>query len=157
MDAPAIRLVITLLSLTVVLCACNAAETQNQPADRTQTAKEENGMPVQYLEIVTPEVEATCSVLAKVHGTSFGPPDAALGNARTAALKDGGRIGVRAPMADHEEPTVRPYMRVDDIEAALSAAQAAGGVVAMPSTEIPGGGNFAIYILGGIQHGLWQL
>lgn len=122
-----------------------------------QAVQKEKAMLIQYLEVVTPDVDATCNALAKLHGVSFGQPDAGLGNARTAALKDGGRIGVRAPMAEHEQPIVRPYILVADIAAAVSAAEAAGGQIAMPSTEIAGQGKFAIYILGGIQHGLWQL
>ena len=66
-----------------------------------------------------------------------------------------------APVAivtvEHEGAVVRPYALVDDIESALGAAQAAGADIALPSTEIPGHGTFAIYILGGVQHGLWQL
>ena len=54
-------------------------------------------MQIQYLEIVTPDVEATCAAYEKLHGVSF-----------------------RAPM------------------------------------EIPGHRKFAIYIQGGIHHGLWQ-
>lgn len=114
-------------------------------------------MLVQYLEIVTPDVEATCDALAQMHGVSFGEPVPELGNARTAALAGGGRIGVRAPMRETEEPVVRPYVLVDDIEAAVQAAEAAGGEFAMLPTEIPGHGRFAIYLLGGIQHGLWEL
>ena len=114
-------------------------------------------MLVQYLEIVTPDVDATCEALERLHDVSFGATDSGLGNARTAALENGGRIGVRAPMRTDEEPVVRPYVLVDDIEAAVRAAAAAGGEIALPATEIPGHGTFAIYILGGIQHGLWQL
>lgn len=114
-------------------------------------------MKVQYLEIVTPDVDATCAAYAELHGVTFGPPDAGLGNARTAALANGGKIGVRAPMRETEEPVVRPYLLVDDIEAAVEAAQAAGGEIAHPPMEIPGHGKFAIYIQGGIQQGLWQL
>ena len=113
-------------------------------------------MLIQYLEIVTSDVDATCSALAKVHGVTFGEPVAEFGNARTAALESGGRIGVRAPMAEHEEPVVRTYVLVDDIEAAVKAAEAAGGEFAMRATEIPGGGKFAIYFLGGHQFGLWE-
>ena len=120
-----------------------------------QAGEKEKAMLVQYLEVVTPEVDATCNALAKLHGVSFGQPDVGLGNARTAELKNGGRIGVRAPMAAHEEPIVRPYILVSDINAAVSAAEAAGGQIALPVTEFPAG-KFAIYILGGIQHGLWQ-
>lgn len=57
-------------------------------------------MKVQYLEIVTPSVNETCDALAQAHGVVFSEPIAELGNARTADLEDGGRIGVRAPMRD---------------------------------------------------------
>ena len=114
-------------------------------------------MKVQYLEIVTPSVNETCDALAAAHGVVFSEPIAEFGNARTADLEDGGRIGVRAPMRDTETPVVRPYLLVDDIEAAVKAAETAGAKVAMPPMEIPGGGTFSIYILGGIEHGLWQL
>ena len=113
-------------------------------------------MNVHYLEIVTQDLDATCDALEKLHGVSFSEPDPGLGNARTAALHGGGRIGVRAPMHAEEQPVVRPYLLVDDIEAAVEAARAAGGEIAMAATEIPGQGRFAIYFLGGIQHGLWQ-
>ncbi|MEM9372150.1 MAG: hydroxylase [Planctomycetota bacterium] len=113
-------------------------------------------MQVQYLEMVTPLVDETCQALAAAHGVTFGEPVAALGNARTAALSDGGRIGVRAPMRATEEPVVRPYILVSDIEAAVEAAEEAGAKVAIPPIEIPGEGTFSIYILGGIEHGLWQ-
>lgn len=113
-------------------------------------------MQVQYLEIVTPEVDQTCAALAAQHGVTFSAPEPGLGNARVAALSDGGRIGVRAPMRDDEAPVVRPYLLVDDIEAASAAAEAEGAVFAMRAMEIPGQGTFAIYILGGIEHGIWQ-
>ncbi|KKE84523.1 hypothetical protein N481_22185 [Pseudoalteromonas luteoviolacea S4047-1] len=35
--------------------------------------------------------------------------------------------------------------------------QKQGAQIAMPPTEIPGKGQFAIYILGGNEQGLWQL
>jgi predicted enzyme related to lactoylglutathione lyase len=51
---------------------------------------------------------------------------------------------------------VRPYWLVDDIKAAVAAAIQAGGELAHPPLEIPGHGTFAIYLQGGIDHGLWQ-
>ena len=66
--------------------------------DAKRAAAEDKGLQVHYLEIVTPDVDETCEALAKMHGTTFSEPVAAFGNARTAALSDGGRIGVRAPM-----------------------------------------------------------
>jgi len=114
-------------------------------------------MQIHYLEIVTAEVEAVCTAYAAAHGVQFGEPEGALGNARPAALPGGGLVGVRAPMHETEEPVVRPYWLVKDIEAALAAAVNAGGEVAHPPMEIPGFGTFAIYIQGGIHHGLWKL
>ena len=114
-------------------------------------------MKVQYLEVVTPDVDQTCAALAAAHGVTFSDPVMALGNARTAQLKDGGRIGVRAPMRATERPVVRPYTLVSDIASAVKAAESAGAKVAMPPMEIPGEGTFAIYIVGEIECGLWQL
>ena len=127
-----------------------------QPATGTQVAAKGDAMLVHYLEIVTPDVDATCGALEKLHGVSFGAPDAALGNARTAELQGGGMIGVRAPMHDGEHPVVRPYVLVDDIDAAVKAAEAAGAPIIVPPMELPGHGKCAIYVVGGIQHGLWQ-
>ena len=42
------------------------------------------------------------------------------------------------------------------VEAAAKAAEAAGAEIAHPPMELPGHGTFAIYIQGGIHHGLWQ-
>ncbi len=124
--------------------------------DDSDTSRMEVGVQVEYLEIVTRDVEKTCELLASVHGVRFGEPVPEFGNARTAQLAGGGRIGVRAPMRETESPVVRPYLLVDDIEAAVQAAADAGAEIAMPAMEIPGQGRFAIYLLGGIDHGLWQ-
>ena len=114
-------------------------------------------MQVYYLEIVTQEVDSTCATYEQLHGVTFGGGDPGLGNARTAALASGGMIGVRAPMHESEEPVVRPYLLVNDIDAAAAAAVKAGGEIAHPPMEIPGHGKFAIYTQGGIHHGLWQV
>jgi predicted enzyme related to lactoylglutathione lyase len=113
-------------------------------------------MQIHYLEIVTKEVDAICAAYATANGVQFGDPDAGLGNARTAAMPGGGLVGVRAPLRTTEEPVVRPYWLVDDIEAAVAAAVKAGGELAVEPTEIAGHGTFAIYVQGGIDHGFWQ-
>ena len=51
---------------------------------------------------------------------------------------------------------MRPYWLVKDIKAAVAAAQKAGGQVAIGPLEIPGHGKFAIYVQGGVDHGLWE-
>ena len=156
--------VLCLASLLLV----GAATSDQSAMDRGQTnvesrnldekQVEETALKVQYLEIVTPSVNETCDALSHAHGVVFSEPIAEFGNARTADLEGGGRIGVRAPMRDTEEPVVRPYVLVDDIEAAVKAAEEAGAKVALPPMEIPGGqGTCSIYLLGGIEHGLWQL
>ncbi len=146
------RSVLVLVAPLLVLWACISLS----PVLQAQ-AKKEKAIVVQYLEIVTADVDTTCSALESVHGVRFGKPVAEFGNARTATLKGGGRIGVRAPMREDEKPVVRPYVLVDNIEAALKAAEAAGGHIAMAATEIPGHGKFGIYIQGGIDYGLWEL
>jgi hypothetical protein len=132
-------------------------QTQTEPKKLGENQQEENTLKVHHLEIVTPSVNETCDALGKAHSVTFGEPIAELGNARTAQRKDGGRIGVRAPMRETEEPVVRPYVLVDDIDTAVKAAETAGAQVAMPPTKIRGHGTFTIYVLGGIDHGLWQL
>lgn len=114
-------------------------------------------MKIQYLEIVTKEMDAVCAAYSSANGVQFGQPDAGLGNARTAKLASGGLVGVRAPLRATEEPVVRPYWLVEDIEAAVAAVVQAGGTIAHPPLEIPGHGTFAIYLQGGNDHGLWQL
>ena len=138
-------------ALLAVLPACNATG-----GGAAHDHDPETTMLVEYLEIVTPDVDATCSLLESVRGVRFGAPNSSLGAARTASLEGGGRIGVRAPMHAEETPVVRPYVLVDDVAAAVEAAEAAGAEIALPPMEVPGEGTFAIYFLGGIQHGLWQ-
>lgn len=159
MYVPKFQSALALLASAFVLWACNspcAPGVQDSPAIDAQTSKEEKAVQVQYLEIVTAEVDATCAALEKLHGVRFSEPEDALGNARTAPLEGGGRIGVRAPMRANEEPVVRPYVLVEDIEAAVKEAEAAGVEFAVHATEIPGQGTFAIYFQGGIQYGLWE-
>lgn len=135
-----------------------AASTQSPAASaEAQEATKEKAMLVQFLEIVTSDVDTTCKVLGKVHGVTFGEPVAELGNARTTALKNGGRISVRAPLSEQDMTIVRPYMLVDDIEAAIQSADTAGAEFMMRATEIPGQGKFAIYSLAGTQFGLWEM
>ncbi|OAB59422.1 hydroxylase [Leptolyngbya valderiana BDU 20041] len=114
-------------------------------------------MGVRYLEIVTPDVDATCDLIGRVQGIEFGQPVAELGGARLAALAGGGELAVRGPLRPDENPVVRPYLMVDDLDAAVAAARNAGATIAIDRMAIPGHGVIAIYILGGIEHGLWML
>ncbi len=113
-------------------------------------------MQIHYLEIVTPDVDAICATYARIHDITFGEGDPVLGGARTARLANGALIGVRAPMHETEEPVIRPYSRVTDIEHAVAAAAEAGAEIALPPMELPGHGQCAVLIQGGVQLGLWQ-
>ena len=114
-------------------------------------------MKIHHLEIVTPQLDATCASLAAQHGVAFSAPTPELGGARLAEMDGGGWIGVREPLRDTEASVVRPYRLVDDIDAALEAAQAEGADIAMGRTPTGEWGAFAIYMLGGIEHGLWDI
>ncbi|MFK7885750.1 MAG: VOC family protein [Gammaproteobacteria bacterium] len=113
-------------------------------------------MRIGYLEIVTADVDAVCASYAAATGVQFCDGVAALGNARTAPATDGGLIGVRASMHETEKPVIRPYWLVDEVDAAVLAAEKAGGEIIHPAMTLPGQGRFAIYRQGENEHGLWQ-
>ena len=122
----------------------------------TNNEKGTTSMKIQYLEVVTPEVDVICKSYEDLYGVEFGEPAPNLGNARTAEFSDGSLLGIRAPLRDDEDPVVRPYLLVEDIEGAVAKAKEAGAEIAIPPMELPGYGTFAIFIQGGIDHGLWQ-
>lgn len=152
------KMVVRLTLLCLVTLAIFAAATSGHQHTKLAqgNAMEAKDMTIHYLEVVTPQIAETCATLEKAHGITFGDPVPELGNARTADLVGGGRIGVRAPLRETESPVVRPYLLVDDIAKAVEVASDAGAEIAIPPMQIPGQGTFSIYILGGIEHGLWQ-
>lgn len=113
-------------------------------------------MTVHYLEIVSNDAEALTSLYERVHGLSFTGPDPDLGQARVATRADGTLVGIRKPLAAHEEPIVRTYLAVDDLESAAKKAEENGALVAYGPIRQGARGMFAIVIQGGVQHGLWQ-
>jgi len=129
--------------------------------EATKSTTKGNSMQIQYLEIVTADaagVDAVCQTYSKLYGVTFSDADPNLGGARTAKLASGGALGVRAPLRETETPVVRPYLLVENIQAAVDAAAESGAEIAIPPMELPGdGGTFAIVIQGGIESGLWQL
>ena len=114
-------------------------------------------MKIQYLEIVTTDVDALCKSYSSLHAVEFGQSDPALGGARTAKLVGGGIIGVRPPLRDTEKPIVRHYILVDDIKATVDQAAKSGAEIAVPPMELPGHGTCAIVIQNGVESGFWQL
>ena len=114
-------------------------------------------MTIHYLEIVSPDVDAVCQTYEQIHGVVFGEPDASLGNARTAKLPNESLIGIRAPLRETETPIVRPYFLVEDIAASVAKAAESGAEIALPPMALGAHGQCAIFIQGGVEHGLWQL
>lgn len=113
-------------------------------------------MSIHYIEIVTNDLDAVCASYERVHGLTFSAPDPDMGQARLARLADGSLIGLRKPLAEHEQPILRTYLEVADIEEAAKTAEASGAMVAYPPTRQGSHGVFAIIIQGDVQHGLWQ-
>ena len=133
-----------LLAMLDVSCMSNEDGTTTGSAERlTDNESTENkketvigaAMKIQYLEIVSPGVDAICKTYEQLHGVTFGEPNANLGNARTAKLPNGGLLGVRAPLRETEEPVVRPYFLVEDIDASVSHS---GGVGCQDCTAADG-------------------
>lgn len=113
-------------------------------------------MAVHYLEIVSNDVDTLTRLYQRMHGLSFGPPDPDLGAARVAARADGTLVGIRKPLAAHEQPIMRTYLAVEDIQQAVKKAEELGATIAYPPTRQGQQGSFAIVIQGDVQHGLWQ-
>jgi len=114
-------------------------------------------MQIHYLEVVTQDVDAACELYTTLHGLRFNDGDQHLGGARTAAMMNGGTMGIRAPMHDGENAVTRAYMLVDDIKATVAAVEQSGAEMMVPPMNIPGHGTIAIYEQNGIEAGLWQL
>jgi predicted enzyme related to lactoylglutathione lyase len=113
-------------------------------------------MAVHYLEIVSNDVDTLTRLYQRVHGLSFGPPDPDLGQAHVAMQADGDLVGIRKPLAAHEQPIMRTYLAVGDIQQAVKKAEEAGAMIAYPPTRQGNQGTFAIVIQGAMEHGLWQ-
>lgn len=122
-----------------------------------KAVKGDTTMNIHYVEIVCRDVASQCAALERIHGVSFGPPQADLGQARVAVgAPDGTLIGVREPLAEHEEPITRTYVEVEDIAKSVQKAEAAGAMIAYPPTRQGDTGTWAVYFLGDVQFGLWQ-
>jgi len=109
-----------------------------------------------YLEIVSNDVDTLTRLYRSLHGLSFGSPDPDLGQARVATRADGTLVGIRKPLAAHEQPIIRTYLQVDDIQQAVRKAEEGGATIAYPPTRQGQRGTFAIVIQGAVEHGLWQ-
>ena len=113
-------------------------------------------MDIYYLEIVSNDVDREMKMLTAAQGVTFGEPVAELGGARIADAPGGGMIAVRAPMHGGEKPVARPYFLTESLDARVEALRELGAEIAVASMPIPGQGTIAIYMVDGIEYGLWQ-
>jgi uncharacterized protein len=113
-------------------------------------------MTVHYVEIVSNEADALTGLYEALHGLAFSPPDPDLGHARVATRADGTLVAIRKPLATHEQPLIRTYFAVENIQQAVKTASAKGATIAYPPTRQGKWGTFAIVIHGGVEHGLWH-
>lgn len=127
-----------------------------QRAGPSAEVNESSRMGVHYVEVVSNDVDALTKLYQHVYGFSFGPPEPELGQARVARTPSGMLVGIRKPLSPNEQPTIRTYLAVDDIQRAVKAAEKNGATLAYPPTRQGHWGTFAIVIQGGVQHGLWQ-
>ena len=112
---------------------------------------------VHYLEIVTPDIKSMCDLYTNSFGWDFQPEIPALGNARVAELASGSLFGIRAPMHPNEKPIMRMYLQVSDVESSVKEVIKQGAEILLDRMEIPGYGIIAIYKIGGIEKGLWEV
>lgn len=112
---------------------------------------------VHYIEIVTPDVKQMCELFTNSYGWKFQPVNPALGNAYTAELPGGLLYGIRAPLHPAEKPIIRTYLRVNDLNGSVESAAKQGANILLDRMELPGHGVIAIFDLGGIEQGLWQV
>lgn len=112
---------------------------------------------IHYLEIVTPDAEAAREFYSDAFGWTFSPAQPELGFAFVAELPEGSRCGIRAPLSPQETPTMRSYLRVPDLGGATREAVRLGAKLLLDQMELPGWGQIAIYEIGGLQQGIWQV
>jgi len=116
------------------------------------------GQPVAWFEIISPDAERAKKFYADLFGWKV-ESDPLMGDYSLVDTQSGegavaGGIGAAEPGSG---PSIKIYMRVDDIDAYLGRAVALGGTQLMPPTDLPGDfGKFAIFAdPDGNQVGLW--
>ena len=117
------------------------------------------GQPVAWFEIISPDVERAKKFYSELFGWKV-DSDPQMGGYSLVDPQAGegavaGGIGAAEPGSG---PSVKIYMRVDDLDAYLDRAEQLGGQRLVPPTDLPGDyGRFAIFTdPDGNQVGLWS-
>jgi len=108
---------------------------------------------ITHIEFPADDVERAKRFYAAVAGWEFSEFSPGYWVFRTSETAGGG-IGNRGESVGN---TVRNYIEVPDLEAAVAAAEANGGTVTTPPSEVFGQGRFAAILdPEGTEIGLWQ-
>ena len=108
-----------------------------------------------FTELASSDPEATRRFLEKIFGWSFESVKM-LGGEYLSFSAPGGRGGIR-PTQPKERPNSTNYVRVQDLDIALTKIKAAGAEVVLPRVDVPGMGSFFWFrIPGGPIMACWQ-
>ncbi len=116
------------------------------------------GQPVAWFEIISPDAERAGKFYSELFGWKVDSGPMADGYALVDTQSGEGAVsGGIGPADQGSGPSVKIYMRVDDLDAYLERAVALGGTRLVPPTDLPGDfGKFAIFAdPDGNQVGLW--
>lgn len=104
-------------------------------------------LPLDYLELSSPNLPATTAFLTQAFGWQFndyGPDYQEFANA-----------GQAGGVASGDAPPL-PILRTDDLEAALQAVTGAGAAITRPIFAFPGGRRFHFREPGGTEMAVWS-
>jgi predicted enzyme related to lactoylglutathione lyase len=101
-----------------------------------------------WYELMTTDADAAKAFYEQVVGWTITPMGGDHKGYRTIAMPDGavgGLLPLTQEMCDHgAKPTWLMYIGVDDVDATVTAVEAAGGKAVMPASDIPGIGRLAM-------------
>jgi hypothetical protein len=115
-----------------------------------------NNHKINYIEFVTTDMEQTKRFYARVFGWSFAEwgPDYASFSAESGGIDGGFRRGDASDSGNEDGPLVILY--ASDLPATEAAVVEAGGSIAVPTFEFPGGRRFHFSDGAGNVLGVWS-
>ena len=141
----------TAVALALFVIALAAGPPAQAQGGGTAETRERNMGRLNYVELPARDVAASRRFYESAFGwsfTEFAPTYAATTTGETDLGLDGDTAEApRAPL---------PVIQVDDVEAALSAVEAAGGRIVRPIFAFPGGRRFHFVDPGGNEVAAWQ-
>ena len=111
---------------------------------------------VAFTELASADPAATRAFLEKIFDWDFESVRMPMGDYLSYRTPGGGRGGIRSTQAK-EMPQSMNYVRVEDLDAALTRIRRAGGEIVLPRVDVPDMGSFFWFrIPGGPMMACWQ-